>query len=330
MTAVLRLAVALGLGALGVLSPSGPALAARFTGDLDAVEAEVAARDGALTGVLTREEKKRKAAFGKALAALAGDTTTLVEELKLAGKVAKVLAKALPGDGAMDGLLEEAVDALEEKTGLALEDLALDVDDEPDTAAKVRADKALLQAYAYLEGSPLEETFVLRLTLLQKAHQKTRPVVKYLDAPPPGGGGGGGACFPGTRNLAAGEFLTATYAPTTFQAGSVATQYQTSPSLQGRATFHRCTASTHEQFQVYFFFTPAVDTAYPFSGGSALGVSYGSGDVEGLTQVFTGDGSITFSEVNVATGTYAGTFTFSSVAAGVTVTEASFKVTGLK
>jgi len=330
MPAVLRRTAAVGLFALGILAPSSPALAARFTGDLDAIEAEVAARNGALTGELTREQKKEKAAYGKALSALAGDTTTLVEELKLAGKVARILEKVLPDDEAMDGLLDGAVDALEAKTGLELDDLALDVEDEPDTAAKVRADKALLLAFAFLQDSPLEETFLLRLKLLQKALKKVKPVEKYLAAPPPGGGGGGGACFPGTRNLAAGEFLTATYAPTTFTAGSVATQYQTSPSVQGQATFHRCTATTHEQFQIYFFYTPAVDTPYPFNSGSALGVTYGSGDNDGLTQAFTGDGSITFTEVNATTGTYAGTFTFTSVAAGVTVTEASFKVTGLK
>ncbi|NUN52296.1 MAG: hypothetical protein HUU06_05855 [Planctomycetaceae bacterium] len=322
-------------GALALGLAAHPARAARFTSHLDAIEAEAASRDGLLVGDLSREQKKEKTAYGKVLAALAGDTASLLEELKLAGKVAKILERALPSDPEMQELLDDAVDALETETGEDLADLELEVEAEPDSSSRDRADGKLVKAASFLQGSSLQALFFLRLKFLQKAILLTKPVVKFLDGPPPGGGGGGGggggdSCFPGTRTLAGGEFLTATYAPTTFTAGSVQTQFQTTPFFNARATYHRCTATLHEEFTVFFLAPPTVDTPYPYGPSSAIGVYYGRGEREGLTQTFGGNGTITFTQVDAATGTYAGTFTFSSGAAGVTVTEGSFKIVGLK
>ncbi len=332
MLSTLRRAAALAVLALAVLSPAPTARAARFTSHLDFIEAEVTARDGALTGDLTKDQKKEKAAYAKVLKFLAGDTASLLDELKLAGKVAKVLEGALPGDVEMLLLLDEAVDSLASETDVELDGLDLEVDAEPDSKGRERADRALLLAFAYLQDSPLEESFFLRLKLLQKALLKTKPVVKFLAGSGGGGGGGGGGgnCYAGTRALLAGESCTATYGTTTFTAQSVNTQYQTAPFFRAGGAFHRCTPGLHEQFEIVFSSAPTLDTPIPYGALDPTAVYYGSGDPDGLTQIFFGSGTLTFTEIDTNSGTYAGTFTFTSGSAGIDVQNGTFRMVGVK
>ncbi len=326
-----RFPAALGLAvAAALLLPAGDAAGARFTDALDDVESEVMARDGAIPSPTPKDQKQAKAAYGKALAALAGDATSLAEELKLASKVAKALKKVTAADPDLAEVLDDAIDRLLEEAGATLEDLAEDVDGEPDSKKKGKAEKAVDAATGLLElaGDALDA--FQRLRYITSAIKKSFPAVKFVDGSGGGGGGGGDhACWFDSGPPAAGDAFSAPYDGSTFAFDGIAKQAQDTPGTQRRVAFYSCEPARVEMF-AFFWFDPNPTTGVPLGIGTGLSVyaSRGVADGGGFMQTSEGFGTITFTEVNATTGTYAATFTFTG--GGVSVTSGSFRVTGLK
>lgn len=106
-----RLASLLALLVLMLTSPASDAVADPFTSFFDNLIVELEARSTALEGSTDKAEIKQKKTIDKLLKAFAKDSTGLDKDLKAAGKAIKKLAKAFPGDGTLEALIDAALTA---------------------------------------------------------------------------------------------------------------------------------------------------------------------------------------------------------------------------
>ncbi len=100
------------LAALAIVLALGTAEAGLTTRSMDAVEAEVTAREAALTGDLTKQDKKLRAVYRAALKYFAKDSTSRTKDAKWIGKIARKLSgKTLRSDADFQALVHGGVDA---------------------------------------------------------------------------------------------------------------------------------------------------------------------------------------------------------------------------
>jgi hypothetical protein len=99
------------LACLAVLATPGGAATVGFTPALDGVADEVDARRDELGPVVGKPTKEQKALV-RADAILDVGSASVADDIKLLGKVAKVLGRGLPGDEGLDGALGSAQDDL--------------------------------------------------------------------------------------------------------------------------------------------------------------------------------------------------------------------------
>jgi hypothetical protein len=305
--------------------------AARYTEHLDDLETEVEDRDAALEGTLDKAQKKEKAAYGKVKKALLAETDSLVDEIKVAGKAAKILEKAVPGDETFDALLADAADALAADAGAILDDLDAEVGDDEDSKGKTKALRAIDAAGTYLDASEGESLVSMRLKLMKKAVQKTTPATRYVDSGGGGGGGGGGAaCWFGTRTLGAGESATASWDGGSFTAGEAALSVMPLGEFtRSSVSYYQCTPEAVRMFSIAWWEPPAVGVPTLFDEFSATTVYFGEGTPGGILGTQFGYGTITLTESNATTGTFAGTFEFYN-GLGMEVENGTFRIVGLQ
>ena len=208
--------------ALLLLALGSALSAASFTGALDNLAEELAfRRDNDFTGTLDKTQKKQKAAVLKSLKQLDRPADDLGDDLKTAGKVAKLLEKAYTEEFAAPGILltlggltDAALDALDEEVGAfrasVEEGLAA-----LSGSALAKAQALLDKADAEREASLLATTRAARAKGLAKAWSLLSKAMKIIEK------AGGG---PGAEGLTA-EIDAVPYAASTWQA-SVATGSQ--------------------------------------------------------------------------------------------------------
>jgi hypothetical protein len=213
-----------------------------------------------------------------------------------------------------------------------------DIDDVPASKARDKAIKELEKAAKQLDKA-VDKALDGKALPAVKAALKGRKVVlssleRMVEVFPPGGQGGGD-CLTDLRNLAAGESCTATWEGVVFAASRVLV---TLPEVEGDATvidFWQCFEEKNIGFTVYFYgppYTPGppeVGVPYEHGISSPIGM-YRQEDTAGNLLTFHGAGTVTFTEVDAATGTYAGTFTHDDPLAGVSVSDGAFRIVGAK
>ena len=150
---------------------------------MDAVETEVAARDAALTGDLTRAEKKLKKIYEKALRQFAKESTSRQKDAKTISRISKLLTgKKLRDDVALRGLVTAGGDAFVGDRGDALVHIrrgneAVD----PSNKLDAKAEKALLKADERVELGRSETEIKRKLRFCLQAESLTAKSRKVLD-----------------------------------------------------------------------------------------------------------------------------------------------------
>ncbi len=164
--------------AVGILSAvlvfgSAAAIAAPFTPYFDALRVELGVRAAALAGATDRTSKKQQKAVKKAEKAIDEESTSIIKDLKTAGKIGKGIAKAFPDEFIAESGLALLIDRL-------LDDLAGDVTGaldaagdavaaEPDGACKLKATDALGTAMAGVVAAGNETAPSMIAAALRKA-----------------------------------------------------------------------------------------------------------------------------------------------------------------
>ena len=149
------------------------------TTTFDDVKAAVEERDALLTGELTKDEKKLKKAYGKALAEFAKESTAPKDDAKSIAKIVKTLVKALPpaaGDDAeLTGLLTDGVTAfLQELTDSVAEAARAVTVIHADNKGLKAATKALARVQQAVEAAEAQPD-------LAKKAAKFKQLVSALD-----------------------------------------------------------------------------------------------------------------------------------------------------
>jgi hypothetical protein len=261
---------------------------------------------------------------------------------RVAAGYSQAVRSAIVGCASLGGLAPDPVAASEEFHAAADASRSIldDLEDLPDSKALRKAERGIEAGAKKLEKAADKVAEgktapAAKFALKGRAQiEKTIHDVALLFDPGAGGGGGGGGgatlCIPGSRALGAGESCTASWTGHTFTASSVKVAVQTEPSFQINVDYYDCTSGDDPAFGLFWYFTPEVGTPYDYGSLSGFGAAYSMLYEDGFTSVSHGSGTLTFTEVDPATGTYAGTFTFSNSGAGVEVTDGSFRIVGAK
>lgn len=284
------------VGALLLLCLAHPALLhARpagvppFTPHFAALQAEVTARLGALTGTLTPAQKKEKSTLGSMSKAIAKKSTSLATDMKTVVSITNTIAKTFPGDPVFDLLQMDLLDQMAGEVqgqAQALEFARLNM---VSGATKTGAVSFLLTANGLIVNSQVQPTHVLRakdlnnaLALIVKAQKSSSKAAKITKE--------GVAC-----QVNAFAFV------------SKASVFTVSPSS------FSIEASQPSGPNVSFSFTLTLDI--PLVSGANVTIPPGAGTVvhNDLAETFIIDGgSLVISKIDTIARTATGSFLFSA------------------
>lgn len=301
------------------LLPCASARAERYTDRMVPVSEEIDARLEALGTPTDRPGKKARKTYLKVQAALRKPTTTLAADIKSAARASKALLALAPGDGVLDGLLENAADGF-------LADLAADVDaigalidSAPEwyhtSPLGLRALAALDATSALLAGPPPADA-VAGFALARSAESALRAARKLVDVYLWKSEG---------KPLMDGEFFRATVDGVEFRA--VRASKSPNAAGGGRFEFAASAAARRDYFTFFLWATPVVGPEIPIEydllGPAVLWYTVAE---DGGSAQYSGLGSATFTEADADTRVFAGTF-YVDTATGPITGEFRFKAT---
>ena len=171
---------------LAVLVPCAPAPGAR-TSPLETVRL-AAALKGEEIGLGGKPPTREKRALGKALSRLDRQRTTLLDDLRAAGPVCRLLDGAFPGDVLLDPALEGALDDLDDEALVERAALLAWMGRTGSDRGESRLEHGIQNADGYFVGADGAGTRTERAGLLLRAAttlERTRQAL-HLDAPKPG------------------------------------------------------------------------------------------------------------------------------------------------
>ncbi len=160
------------LAAAGWLTlAAATAAAAPFTAHFDALRAAMEARSAALGGATGPDEVRQRNACVRSLGRLVAYSGSVGTDLKVAGRIARALEKAFPGDDPLLDGLSGALDGLEGELAPHREILAVEVS-LLSGVARERAAKGLALADVLVDRAGLAESRALRARFLGSALRK--------------------------------------------------------------------------------------------------------------------------------------------------------------
>ncbi|MCG3133623.1 MAG: hypothetical protein HMLKMBBP_00837 [Planctomycetes bacterium] len=310
------------LTAVAAVSLIVPASADRATDVLDALEAELAARDAENGG----DDKKLAKLLAANLAKLSKTRETLLAELKLAKGILGGLEKKFAADAEMLGLIEDATDAYTALVQAAIDDLAAGVDEV--TAAKpvpALAQGLLDAARAKLAKAGSAQNAKAALANLIAALLKTVKGQSVVDRIL--GGGGGTLCGPQfyrdpvslLRVRGQGESMTATVGTSQFSADSLVATIH--PFLANTILVGGFQCSPELDLEFTFPANPTLDLE--MTQGTHPTVSATSADCFECLQTVAGNVRVTITHYDAGGGRISGTFSFNG---HESVTDGTFTV----
>lgn len=300
-----------------VLAGVGVAVAARFTDHMDELAAAVPTRDGELPQPLDKASKKIHKAFGKVEKEFARSTTSEGAEIKSALKVGKALLKVLPGDDQFTGLLQEAAGGYHEDLASEAEALRASIEGASASGKRDRALAILDDVESMLDAIGGSDPLTA-LAALKKVDARLKGPRRFKH-----NGGGGGSCT--GRALKAGESFSGTEEGLPLPAVTV--EANATSATDFGVSWHWCSAGRDDFLGLSVVGTPALNTPLDVTPGpSLLSIVRGAFLAPGF-ESFDGTGTITFTEANATTGTYAGNF---SITANGKSIAAEFRITGVK
>jgi hypothetical protein len=208
-----RLAVCATILATGFLLAGSPTAQAAYTDNFDDLLTELQTRSIVLSNSTDKVLLKQKKACDKAIKNILKPADSLGDDVKTAGKVAKDLAKAFPGEFItllsiktvstnLSDLIDDLAVELHSEITNEFAELQADVDALPAGSAKTKAQTAIAKAEAALL---LAETALDNADLFKALDTAIKAVVsgqKTVDkANNSGGGGGGGQGLTATITL---------------------------------------------------------------------------------------------------------------------------------
>jgi hypothetical protein len=175
--------IAASLAALAVPSAATP-----FTSHFNGLLVEMNTRDSdlPLTG-LTKDQKREKAALGRAFRALSADSPDLAGDLAMARKMAGALETGYPGDGAMTALLSLLNDDLAADADAEREEAVVLISIAQEGKTRLRAEAKLAAADALFIAADASATEALRARSLEKGLKAVAKAAALAVKAGPGG-----------------------------------------------------------------------------------------------------------------------------------------------
>lgn len=310
--------IAVGLVVITLVAAWGPGARAAVTDDFTGLVAELQTRVDALSGSSDKTDRKQAKAAQKAIGIIEKSTKSLASDIKAAGKAAKKLRKAFPGDFAMapaaaaptlGELLRAAFEALAADVGAEVDDLSSAIDRLEEGADRdkasgdlEKAEAALTSALAAIAAADYP-TAVVQLGRAFTAMLKGRKIA---------GDGGGGSCPTVATTTVTMSLDGAPWSASGFLAGGDYT-----PST-GRFNFGGTRDPQGDAFGLI------VGSGVTGKGTYSTGISGSYTIGSPPTQVFDiTSGTVVVDGLDVAGHTACGTFSFTASDGGTTVTAMS-------